>query len=453
MTRLWREILLLAALSAIILVILTTPGDDSARAQESDNFTPTPVSDLPPDLLAGLEQTEIKVRDLRGLSLEAELTRRAIEPDVLQTMIANNVMNNYIAAEAEADVAFYSAFGFMDRSTDLLTIVQSLATAQIIGFYDQRQDVMYVLSANNLSAFSSIFYARQYMYVLQAHQFHTADLLTPDSISASPDRAMAIMALIEGDAQMVTLRYIQELIVSSPEFTTDLMIQGSVSANAALDSAPGILKRELLFPSQAGLDFVRALYQATDDWRLVNEAYQRLPLSTEHILHPALYLLYEQPHEVVLRPLDDFLATLPEDEKWVLVRDQNLGEFYLREHLALKLEPAEVDKTASGWGGDRFVLYTHGSQWMMIWRLSWDTPADMQDFDVRYGHYLSLWLNIGGTVISDNLACWYNNLVNACKTTSDGDVLVAFAPAADLARQLLEYQLNTSLEVQNRIIG
>lgn len=442
-----RKSLLFITLLTTILLLLASLMGTSVRAQ--DNSTATPSVPVNPDLLTDIEVAELQVREIRQLTLTGALNRQFLEPEQIQQRVVEDVLGTYTPQDAEQDALFYAAFGFVEPDTDLIATVNNLIKAQSSGFYDVQANTIYLLPTNRLGAFNSMLYARHYFYALQAQNFHTTDLLTPDLIINTPDQAMAIRALLEGDAQLVTLRYIQDFITTNATLVPDLITQAAVSSIPPLDGAPAIFKQELLFPSETGAQFVETLYNATGDWRLVNMAYQRPPLSTEHILHPELYLLYEEPQAVELRSMDEFFATLPEDERdWTLVRDQTLGEFYLLQHLMLHLEPEAAQRVAAGWGGDRFMLYTRDDQMLMVWRSRWDSDADALDFDTRYGAFLGEWFNIGGSVVFENLACWYNNFQNACKTTIDGEVLVAFAPSSDLALKLLEFQANVTRSSQ-----
>lgn len=412
---------------------------NSTYAQDGGQ-SPTPSSEISPILLSQVELIESQVRDLRQLS-SSGLERITIEPAQLHVIADTQLQTTYSAQQAEDDAVFYKTFGFIENLADLgIALDNQLKAYPSTLLYDLAENLIYLPPVTSLSAFESTVYARQYAYALQADAFPLETLLNTELFIQSPDQAFAIQALIEGDAQLVTENYIKKFIADNPSLVNDLIRQSaSVTNTGAI--AP-ILMNEVLFPAQAGRHFVKTLYDTTNDWRLVDLVYERPPLSTEHILHPELYLLYEAPHSIAIRPMQDFFNNLPDTgQDWTLLRDQSLGEFYLRQHLQLVLEPEVVDVMASGWGGDRFMLYTHNRETLMVWRLSWDSYADFVDFDTRYTAYLGDWLDIGGSVVRDGLICWASPSKNVCKSTIGEDVLIVFAPTLDMSLQLIQYQL------------
>ncbi len=432
--------LLAASIGFVIigLVVVSTLGN-AVRAQDDV----TPVSTLNPNisssLLADLQLAEGRVQELRGLQPTRDVVRRVLPPIELGEAAVNATLVTYTPTHAQDDLLFYAAFGFMQHDLDLWATVESLITSQTNGFYDSHAGTLYLLNAESLNPFDSIFYARYYALDLLNQNFNTKALL--DSANNVMDSEMALRALIEGDAHLTTFLYADWYIENDPLAAEQLIARAGRPSNNPLERAPSILQRELSFPAQDGFGFVQTLYDETGDWRLVNRAYEHPPLSTEHILHPALYLLYDQPHTVALEPLDSALAEQP--ETWTLIRDDTLGEFYLREHLLLHLEPDMVDQAAAGWGGDRFWLYASDDQSLMLWKLSWDTENDMQEFNSHYGSFLGRWLGVSGSILpGNNLICWFGETRSVCKMVVGDDVLVVFAPTLELANSLIHSQID-----------
>jgi hypothetical protein len=428
------------ALGCLCGVLLLSGLGRPVTAQEPG----TPPPGIGPVLLAGLEQAEARVNAIRGFEGPVPIDRTLYTTQELTLLAAERQQTAYTPTIAARDLLFYDAFGFMPADFDLYANVQN-TTVEPRSHYDAQSQSMNVRSNNDtpLSALDSLPYIYGYTQLRQdrSHDIYAA---RDAAISANNiDQALAINAVIHGDARLTLQFYIAELIESG-QITLETVIRESNNRPETLpEDTPTILNAENRFATETGFDFVRALYDETSSWRLVDLLYERLPLSTEQILHPTLYLLYEAPHEVNIAPLDDFWTTQTDvdPDEWALSHEQTLGEFYLRQHLGLVFETDIVAPLASGWGGDRFMLYTDNQRnSIMVWRISWDTTADFADFNLRYGEFISVWLNVAGEQYADDTQCWQGAERSICKASVGDDVLMTQAPFLDLALNLLRFQ-------------
>lgn len=386
-----------------------------------------------PGLLTNLEQTEAKVRLIRRLD-SVRPVRREILPntDLLAVIEQDIIGERYTLDQAHRDTAFYVTFGFLMPDVDLHALTQTLATNHVSAFYDPPTDTIYLPDNQGADPLTTIFYAHQYTLALQYQNFNI-----PAPKTLSLDQALAFQAVVEGDAYLTTLLFTENLIETDSTAATWLLRSGSLIAPMQTTGVPVIFQQELSFPYTEGYAFVQYLYNEYGDWRLVNLLYERPPLSTEHIIHPIQYLLYDEPQPLTLPSFDDFLADY--GEAWTLAVDDTLGEFYLREHLRLILPTPIADSVATGWGGDRFKLYTNSNQKVLIWKTAWDTREDALEFNIQYGAYLSEWLGVGGSVLRDNQICWVSAARTACKfIAADTSIWVVIAPTAEMAFALLD---------------
>jgi hypothetical protein len=139
------------------------------------------------------------------------------------------------------------------------------------------------------------------------------------------------------------------------------------------------------------------------DWAPVNDAYGRVPASTEQVIHPEKY-----PDEPVRR------VVVPDrsDDAWRPVapdRTERLGEASLYVML-LEHHVIDTDEFRSGtgpysyynyshprtdgWAGDALVPYTDGESYGYVWAIEFDTVADAERFQSSYN--LMLLLHVGG---------------------------------------------------------
>ncbi|MEM7801666.1 MAG: hypothetical protein AAF633_20895, partial [Chloroflexota bacterium] len=160
------------------------------------------------------------------------------------------------------------------------------------------------------------------------------------------------------------------------------------------------------------------------------------PQSTEQILHPDRYRQQDLPKEVVLTPLDEILGG-----GWSLIRDDVFGEFYVREYLGQQLDEAVVDRAATGWGGDRYHVYSQNDTdtLILVWRSTWDDGEENGQFASALQAYTE-------AAYGDQFVEAYPGAI--CRQAADvvctiqinGDWLLVRAPTPDLARQALAKQ-------------
>ncbi|NDJ85421.1 MAG: hypothetical protein GYB66_06015 [Chloroflexi bacterium] len=450
-----QRLILMASTGVIILIVssvLLIQFGTAAHAQDSTPVpSPEPTIAINPVMVSSLERVEARLRDIRQIDADNAPNRRMVSRAALQTVVDEDILSKYNQEDARRDTFFYVSFGFMEPETDLRPAVVSLVNADPAGFYNIQRGIIYLPQSEELAPFAAVLYARLYAKALLDQHFDVLAMLPDDMRRNNPDQALAIQALFEGDAHLTTFEYTRQMIEEEEGFADALMQQIANRTVSAPATAPEVLAAEQQFLHEEGSRFVETLFQETGNWRLVNLAYERPPLSTEHILHPTLYLLYEAPHPIPMPPIAPFLATHPDGgEGWQLLFDRSLGEFYLREHLELALDGETASVAAAGWGGDRFQLYVKDTQTVMAWRLSWDSRTDQEEFEAQYFTFLNTWLGVGSSEFSGGISCWVSGTANVCKARLDDDTLLSFGHTPEIAIGLIEYLLETSTV---RIIG
>lgn len=85
-----------------------------------------------------------------------------------------------------------------------------------------------------------------------------------------------------------------------------------------------------------------------------------------------------------------------------------LGEYLLRQYLLQELNESQVDTAVTGWGGDRFVIYTNAADgsYLMALHTVWDTAADSTEFAALYPNYPARLLGSNGALQDNGGECW-----------------------------------------------
>ncbi len=320
-----------------------------------------------------LDRLAQEVNTLRGLSLTGKAEREFMSREQLRTYLEQHLAEEYPKEEAEADAMLMALLGLLEPGTDLYHLLLDLYTEQIAGFYDPKAGRMYLI-AEALGPMEKLIFVHEYVHALQDRLFGLGDQL--DALKKEDDRTLALEALAEGDATLLMQQYL--LAHMAELMTPDLLNQVYGLETPRFDAAPYAVRQQLLFPYEAGLAFVWTLYDA-GDWAGVDAAWKDPPRSTEQILHPERYP-DDVPRIVTIPPLT---TTLGED--WHLRDQDTLGEFMLRLHLEAYLSRAEVDRAATGWGGDRYALYVRedGETCLAI-VLLWDDTNEAGEFVEAY---------------------------------------------------------------------
>jgi len=262
------------------------------------------------------------------------------------------------------------------------------------GLYDPHSKKMQVVGDLSLKvALTQIILEHELTHALTDQHFDLLKL--PIEVKDNDDRALAALALVEGDATLSMLLYAKDLGLAN------LLVTAAASLfmdQDTLSAAPPLFQGMLLFPYLAGENFLLELAANHDirdgtvvnskevinpvdfgDWDLVNHVYQHPPQSTEQILHPEkLYKEPDPPVDVILGEAE-LLRRL--GEGWNIAWHNTAGEFIIRTLLLDHMSSHATEKAAAGWGGDRYCLVRSGSgETAFFWKTIWDTEEDADGF-------------------------------------------------------------------------
>ncbi len=344
---------------------------------------PTPTPALPPGtsggtlepaVAAAIAEVEAAVPPLRGLEPRAEVPNRILDAAGLHAELLRLFDEAATPAEYAAQSRFGERLGLLPAGSDLRALQLALLEEEALGFYDQdtRQMTLVQRGGAAFGPLERATLAHEYTHALQDQHFRLADLGLDDL--AQGDRALARLALVEGDASLLMQQWAAQNL-SFAEALKVLIQALDPRQQAVLAGMPPILQRQLTFPYLDGLTFVTGL-QAAGGWTAVDAAYSRPPDSTEQILHPEKYTVGEGP--VAVTSPDD-LGRL--GAGWTETLTDTEGELTI----SVWLEPSAGAKgagaAAAGWGGDRVTMYEGpDGAWLIVWSTAWDTPADAAEF-------------------------------------------------------------------------
>ena len=383
----------------------------SGRESASASPTIEPSASVPDDdVLATLREIEEQVIEIRGLPAadigQPDLITRAELGGELQRIFDEE----YPPEDRERDTIVLRALGLLEEGQDVVELQLQLLGDQVLGFYDDVDRRMVIVSDAGLDAEARMTYAHEYTHALQdaAFDFDALEAAAGDD----DDQALAHTALIEGDASVTML------VWAFAHLTSEELLE--ISGGTQLPDTTGIptwMVRQLEFPYTDGLSWASVLVgnPLEPDYTAIDEAFADPPTSTEQILDIRKWDPREDP-----LPVDglDLAAALGDD--WEEVDVTPIGQAFL----SIMLEFHGVDRTSAseagdGWGGDQMVVASGPDDaFAVAWRLAWDTPTDAAEFAAAYRGILGT-LDFPATVVE----------------LGDDEVLVVHASTDDLVRR------------------
>jgi hypothetical protein len=306
----------------------------------------------------------------------------------------------------------------------------TLQSEGILGYYDpDTAEFVVVTDGALLDPAAQWTHAHEFVHALQ-DQHYDLDALSDDSLDS--EARAAVRALAEGEAELVQYLYLFEGDYFTQQEVDSIISSAGEADSGFLEDFPPVLINDLSFPYTSGVDFVVDLYRE-GGFAAIENAWADPPRSTEHILHPDRYRAGDLPQLVTLPPLTATLGA-----GWELLDEDILGEFYLREYLAQQLSATNVDRVATGWGGDRYAVYWNSETeaLVMALRLVWDTPGDALQFAEAYPAYPAALFGAEEQSQPDGSACWRGADV-ICFLPMDGESLVVRAPDVGTAAMVM----------------
>ena len=357
-----KRLLLCGLLAACGSTAKTEPVTTAPLAIPTTSASPVAAPTAPEGSLASREsklvaKTLARVSELRGIKAKKPVPGVKLERTALVGRIRDKALREYPAEALRRETQLIQLFGFAPPTFDYLGELTKLLEAQLEGFYEPNNGTMY-LAQDLEGGEAEAALAHELVHALQDQNY---DLKSRSTYRPGKgDETMALSCLAEGDATSLMIDYMlakggqQGSAVDLPPALLKEVMAGS-TANEKVMDVPHILRTSLVAPYAEGLTFVHALRRG-GGWSRVDEAWKRVPVSTEQVLHPEKWEKNEAP--VVLAPPP--AATLGAD--WKREDEDTLGELGLALQYEEWMTSTDARSAANGWGGDRSALWAKGDE-------------------------------------------------------------------------------------------
>lgn len=363
------------------------------------------------EILAEIEEQVVAIRGLEAADIgPAEIISRAELADELLQLFDEQ----YPPEERERDNISLRALGLLEPDQDIAELQLELLGDQVLGFYDDTEKRMVVVSDAGLDIEARITYAHEYTHALQDAAFGL-DSLETDAVGED-DRGLARTSLIEGDATVTMLSWMLQ------HLSQDEIIEYFGSAEIPdTTGIPPWMVAQLAFPYEAGLNWTTGLAggdPTNPDFTEIDAAYRDPPSSTEQIIDLDKWESREAPVDIAVPNLAAALG-----DGWEEVDATPIGQASINIMLEyFGVAAADAGEASVGWGGDRAVIATGPDDaFAVAWKLTWDSADDAAEFLAAY------------ETVVDSL-----DFPASVTELSNGEILVAHASSEDLLAQTID---------------
>src|SRR5678815_1868578 len=240
--------------------------------------------------------------ELRELSILRSVKSGAQSRSEIERMVIKNLDTETTPAEMHAAEVLLKAFGLAPKGFAYRTFLIKLLTEQVAGYYDPKAQQFYLADWIELEGQKPVM-AHELTHALQDQHF---DLRRFEKWpKGDSDAELAAHALIEGDATLAMTLYMTKHPLVALAFIRSLGAQEA--ATEQFKQAPRAIRESLLFPYEEGSAWATQLYKR-GGWQMVSRAFERLPQSSEQILHADKYFAYEAPQKIMLPELKSALG-------------------------------------------------------------------------------------------------------------------------------------------------
>jgi hypothetical protein len=289
--------------------------------------------------------------EITGLALRTPLKKSLRSREQIRAHIIQEMNDDKDAAERYAGARSAEAFGLLPKGFDLDSFMIDLLTEQIAGLYDPKAHEFYVADWIHIEDQRMVM-AHELTHALEDQHFQIE--AWAKAARPNDDSELARESVLEGSAMVAMVEYLLQGSGRSLQDLPDIdpaMLIGDMAETPLLKKAPPFLKDALIFPYLDGLTFSATILKPSG-WQALSGIFTKPPVSTQQILHPALYSSGKVPAAISLPSMEKPLGA-----NWVKLEENVMGEFGWKEVLKQYLDEPRGKSLSAGWDGDRYAVY------------------------------------------------------------------------------------------------
>jgi len=341
-------------------------------------------------LLLSAEEIGEFVSEYRGMPFLEPVEKKVQSRKETEQFLVTRVEEEFTREEIEGAETLLKRLGLLPGDYNYYSSTVDVLTEQISGMYDYKDGFLALAEWIPLELQKPIL-VHEMTHALQDQHFGLENYLSPEV--DNDDRAMALSALVEGDASLVMFAYTLmpegRSVTDVPDFIELVSRQFAFmeATSPKLSSSPRYIKETIMFAYSYGAEFVKDIV-AVKGWEGLNEIYRDPPATTEQIMHPEKFILSrdlpQDAEEAARKQFGDFTGQEPSPVSNVL------GEFTLFLMLREHLDEKTARRGAEGWDGDYVALHRPGpgKDEILQMTLIWDSEFEAEEFLSVFDSYL-----------------------------------------------------------------
>ncbi|HET8646790.1 MAG TPA: hypothetical protein VFO85_14945, partial [Vicinamibacteria bacterium] len=326
------------------------------------------------------------VETLRGLKFKTPVKAEIIAPQAARESFKAKIKPWEVEQAGHTQRA-YVHLGLIPPRTNLITDYLDLAEKDVLGYYDTKTKVLYVLGHVPEEEVKPVI-AHELTHALEDQHYDFQEVAR--KAHGDDDRATAISAVIEGSAMATMLAY---AVRQTRDAEAARKLEKNESRRAEqLKGAPSFVQQSVILPYILGFTFLLRgspwLWENGVPTAEIAEAYANPPRSTRQILHPEQYWWgnwRKDPSPLALPDLSGLLGA-----GWKKATDGSIGELGLAVLTGSHLDLARMDAllpsrwtndAAIGTQGDIYHHYVNGERSLTVLLTRWESMRDAEQFD------------------------------------------------------------------------
>lgn len=320
----------------------------------------------------------------RALAVKGEVAVEVMSRGEIRAFAEHSMYEHHTREEIALFARIEQSLGVLPVGADGETILLDMLEQGVMGIYEPKKKALLIGTHVSESQLDMVV-GHEIAHGLQDMHFDLDRLQKP--IRGDSDAETARTFLVEGDAQAAYLAWVAGDRGLSAIPAEVLRTTGDQSLDLADVLDHPVLARSLQLPYTDGAATVADVVRARG-WAGVDALYADLPTTSEQMLHVDKLLAREPALAVAAKP-EALAAALPGH---ALVWQDTLGEASLLCMLADVEASSLARAAASGWGGDRLLVFDRKPRAdpapLVLGLVAWDSEADAAEFEPLFRAYL-----------------------------------------------------------------
>ncbi len=325
-----------------------------------------------------------KVEEATGLTFKTTPVLETRSKEEVREFVLKQLTSERAQTLLAGQEGVYKRLGLIPDSVDVGDLLQRLLEEQIVGYYDPKTKVLYVVEGGR-PELVDVTITHELVHALQ-DQYVNIDSIQGAVDNA--DRQVTAQAILEGQAvyaQLVASLGATGMRLGGWERARLAMRDGQ-SGMPVFSSAPMIIRESLLFPYTGGADFVYRFSNRRPGEELLTD----IPVSTRQLLNDDAYF-GPQDDSLISRSErpEPVVVTLPEPTRGTVTFSNVFGEFETRLILYEYVRnEVQAGRAARGLAGDRYAYITLPSGNALVWASVWDNTVEAAEFVTAFNAWL-----------------------------------------------------------------